>query len=53
MLGQWNKYLKNIAILLLLLFVLGLCGCECIGGFGRDVQKTGKWIEDSSNKVRN
>ena len=32
-------------LLLLLLSTLFLAGCECIGGFGRDLQKVGSWIE--------
>ena len=31
--------------LLLLIALLFLAGCETIGGFGRDLEKTGNWIE--------
>lgn len=38
-------------LLFLLLFVsLFATGCECIGGFGRDVQKSGEWMEEQSTK---
>jgi len=35
-------------LVLILLSTLFLSGCECIGGFGRDLQKTGSWIERNS-----
>ncbi|HEY5673865.1 MAG TPA: hypothetical protein VIR78_09180 [Malonomonas sp.] len=35
-------------LLLILLATLFLAGCECVGGFGRDLQKTGRWIERNS-----
>ena len=33
---------------LILLATLFIAGCECIGGFGRDLQKTGNWLEHRS-----
>ena len=32
-------------LLLLLLSTLFISGCECVSGFGRDLQKAGSWIE--------
>ena len=36
-------------LLLLLLASLFLSGCECISGFGRDLQKAGSWLERNSS----
>jgi len=35
-------------LILLLLSVFLLSGCECIGGLGRDVQKAGQWMQDQA-----
>lgn len=32
-------------LILILLSTLFISGCECISGFGRDLQKAGSWIE--------
>lgn len=32
-------------LLLILLATLFIAGCECVNGFGRDLQKAGSWIE--------
>ena len=37
-------------LILLLILTLFLAGCECISGFGRDLQKTGSWIERNASK---
>lgn len=37
------------ALTLLLLAMLFLSGCECISGFGRDLQKAGSWLERNSS----
>jgi predicted small secreted protein len=39
--------LRQILVLILLSTLL-LAGCECIGGFGRDLQKAGSWLEHRS-----
>ena len=36
-------------LILLLLSTLLLSGCECISGFGRDLQKAGSWLERNSS----
>lgn len=36
-------------LILLLLATLFLSGCECVSGFGRDLQKAGSWIERNSS----
>jgi len=41
---------KRLSILLLIsLFFLS--GCECISGFGRDMQKAGNWIERNADRA--
>ncbi len=32
-------------LILILLSALFISGCECVSGFGRDLQKAGSWIE--------
>lgn len=32
-------------LILILLSALFISGCECVSGFGRDMQKAGSWIE--------
>ena len=32
-------------LVLILLSTLFISGCECVSGFGRDMQKAGSWIE--------
>ncbi|MDA3903012.1 MAG: hypothetical protein PF441_06140 [Desulfuromusa sp.] len=32
-------------LVLILLSTLFIAGCECVSGFGRDLQKAGSWIE--------
>lgn len=38
-------------LILLIISALFLSGCECMSGFGRDMQKAGSWIERSSDRV--
>ena len=35
-------------LVLVLLLTLIVTGCECVGGFGRDLQQAGNWIEHNS-----
>ncbi len=44
--------MKRIAALLLIAFVstVVLSGCNTVKGFGKDVQKVGEKVEDSSGK---
>jgi predicted small secreted protein len=37
--------MKRITALILLSALLLLGGCECVKGFGRDMQKAGDWVE--------
>jgi predicted small secreted protein len=37
--------MMRILVILLLLAILFISGCQCINGFGRDLQKAGSWIE--------
>ena len=39
----------RILLLLLLLSTLFISGCECVSGFGRDLQKAGGWIERNAS----
>ena len=32
-------------VVLILLSTLFISGCECVSGFGRDLQKAGSWLE--------
>lgn len=34
----------------LLLTVLALAGCETVRGFGKDMQKAGRWMEKESSR---
>lgn len=36
-------------LILLLISLLFLSGCECISGFGRDLQKAGSWLERNTS----
>ena len=36
-------------LVLLLLSTLFISGCECISGFGRDLQKAGSWLERNTS----
>jgi predicted small secreted protein len=40
---------KKLFILLLLLSLFAT-GCECVGGLGRDIQKSGEWMEEQSTE---
>ena len=44
--------IKTALLWLLLGLSLLTTGCECVAGFGRDVQHTGRWLEETSNEVR-
>ena len=39
----------RMILVLILLSTLFLTGCECVSGFGRDLQKAGSWIERNSS----
>ncbi|TYO98559.1 putative small secreted protein [Geothermobacter ehrlichii] len=41
--------MKRLFALLLLLALMTLTGCQCLSGFGRDLQDFGKWIERQSS----
>ena len=41
--------MMRIFILLLLLATLFVSGCQCISGFGRDLQSAGSWIERTAD----
>jgi predicted small secreted protein len=36
-------------LVLLLLSTLFISGCECVSGFGRDLQKAGSWLERNTS----
>lgn len=36
-------------LILLLISLLFISGCECISGFGRDLQKAGSWLERNTS----
>jgi predicted small secreted protein len=36
-------------LILILLSTLFISGCECISGFGRDLQKAGSWLERNAS----
>jgi len=42
--------MKPIAILLSMIFVLALSGCNTVQGVGQDVQKAGQVLEDAAKK---
>lgn len=44
--------MKTLVIGLLLGLVVLTCGCECVGGFGRDLQQAGHWIEHTADQAR-
>lgn len=44
--------MQKLLALTLLAVLLLLGGCECIGGLGRDIQTTGRWLEDTSKQVQ-
>ena len=37
-------------LVLLLISMMFLTACECFSGFGRDVQKAGKWMENQADQ---
>lgn len=41
--------MMRILIILLLLATLFVSGCQCISGFGRDLQNAGSWIERNAD----
>ncbi|WP_321368440.1 hypothetical protein [uncultured Desulfuromusa sp.] len=41
--------MMRILMILLLLSTLFISGCECVSGFGRDLQKAGSWIERNTS----
>lgn len=43
--------MKRLAALALLASLL-LAGCECLSGFGRDLQKAGEWVEKKAEESR-
>ena len=44
--------MKNTVALLLVTALLFLAGCECIGGFGRDMKKAGDWVEKKADEQK-
>jgi len=42
--------MKRLIALGLLILMLALTGCECMSGFGRDMQKAGDWVEKEADK---
>jgi len=42
--------MKRVLALTMILALLALTGCECLSGFGRDVQKAGNWVEKEADK---
>ena len=44
--------MKRMLAFVMLGLVLLLTGCECMGGLGRDIQYSGKWIEDTADGMR-
>lgn len=44
--------MKKLIGLMLLLALLLLTGCNCMSGFGRDLQNFGQWIERKSDTGR-
>ena len=44
--------MKRMMVFMMLRLLLLLAGCECMGGLGRDIQHSGKWIEDTADGVR-
>jgi len=42
--------MKRLIALGLLTLLLTLTGCECLSGFGRDMQKAGDWVEHEADK---
>lgn len=45
--------MKLPALLMTLLFVLGLAGCNTMEGAGQDMEAAGDAIEDSASKNKN
>jgi len=44
--------MKSLFTLLFLLVLMTLTGCQCLSGFGRDLQDFGKWIEQQGSGNR-
>lgn len=44
--------MKRMMVFMMLGLLLLLAGCECMGGLGRDIQYSGKWIEDTADGMR-
>jgi predicted small secreted protein len=40
-----EKSIMRKLLVLILISTLFLAGCGCISGFGRDMQKAGRWLE--------
>ncbi|HEY5673661.1 MAG TPA: hypothetical protein VIR78_08150 [Malonomonas sp.] len=41
--------MKRFLVLLLIASVLFISGCETFHGLGKDVEKTGEWIQEKAN----
>lgn len=41
--------IRKLFLFALLLLVLFISGCECVSGFGRDLQKAGSWLERNTS----
>lgn len=44
--------MKKTLALFLVTALLFLAGCECISGFGRDMQKAGNWVEKKADEQK-
>ena len=44
--------MKKCFALFLVTALLFLSGCECIRGFGRDMQKAGNWVEKKADEQK-
>ena len=42
--------MKKIIVLGLVLVALVISGCETFRGLGKDVEKTGQWVQDKAKK---
>ena len=45
--------MRNVMIVLCLLFGLSLSACNTVEGFGKDVQKAGGALERAADKAKN
>ena len=43
--------MKKLVLLIVLGLFLFTSGCGCMGGLGRDIQQSGKWLEDTADSA--